>query len=82
MVLTIGGGVGIMGVAVVVTALAVITLVELLYLGDCCCGVVYNGGGVYGGVLKMEEREENYDQFKHLSCCGVLCFEGGKSNVV
>ena len=70
---------GIMVVAMVVTALAVITLVELLYLGDCCFGVVYNGGGVYGGALKMEEREENYDEFKHLCCCGVLCFEGVQS---
>ena len=35
-----------MVLAVVVTALAVITLVELLYLGDGCLGVVYYDGGV------------------------------------
>ena len=34
-----------MAVAVVVTAFAVITLVELLYFDEGCCGVVYYGGG-------------------------------------
>ena len=38
-----------MVVAVVVTALTVITLVELLCLGDGCGGVVYYVSGVYGG---------------------------------
>ena len=49
-----------MVVAVVVTALAFIKLVELLCLGDGCGGVVYYGGGVYGGGfscgLEMGER--------------------------
>ena len=43
----------------VVTALAVITLVELIYLGDGCGGVGYYGGGVYGGgfgCLEIGER--------------------------
>ena len=48
-----------MMVTVVVTALAVITLVELIYLGDGCGGVGYYGGGVYDGgfgCLEIGER--------------------------
>ena len=52
-----------MVVAVVVPGLARITSVELLYLGDCCGGVVYlayYGGAVqdggFGCGLEMGER--------------------------
>ena len=56
-VIGVAGGGGIMVVAVVVTALAVITLVKLLYLDDGCGCVVYGGG--FGCELEMGERRTN-----------------------
>ena len=72
-------------VAVVVTALVVVTLVELLYLGDGYgwCSLLWwwcLWCWFYLWIGDEREEKKHYNKLKHLRGCGDLCFKGGNSD--